>query len=269
MTPQEAADMLTEHIKAVQAGDPEAIRVDKEATAILRARDEERARRERQIARLTGIAVELDAAALGLLSTFAESLHASPGATRDLTSKALAEAQHDRDRGIVREPAPRDVAAEMRGSIMAEIAAERDRQIAKWGDGLPSGGFSSVPTGADRARLELARERCEGWAKEGRCTMRHILEEEVAEVFAEKPGSQLQRAELIQVAAVCVKWIEGIDAQDLTGERDPRPAAEIVREAAKPALVAAPQAVPPCTSVMCMKHGRTRCDGGQGGAPYR
>ena len=103
MTPQEAANMLTEHIKAVQAGDLEAIKVDKEANEILRSRDEAQRSRERQIARLTGIAVELDDAALGLLSTFAESLHATPGATRDLTSKALAAAQHARDREHPRE----------------------------------------------------------------------------------------------------------------------------------------------------------------------
>lgn len=212
MTPQEAADMLTEHIKAVQAGDPEAIRVDKEATAILRARDEERARRERQIARLTGIAVELDDAALGLLSTFAESLHASPGTTRDLTSKGLAAAQHDRDRGVVREPVPRDHASEMRGAIMAEIAAERDRQIAKWGDGMPRGGFGWTSL-TDRNRMLEAKRACEDRSKRGCCTLRDVLEEEVAEVFAEQPGSQLQRAELLQVAAVCVKWVEAIDAR--------------------------------------------------------
>jgi hypothetical protein len=212
MTPKEAVDMLAAHFRAVKAGDPEALEVDKEATAILRARDEERARRERQIARLTGIAVELDDAALGLLSTFAESLHATPGATRDLTSKALAAAQHDRDRGIVREAALRDVAAESRGAIMAEIAAERDRQIAKWGDKMPRGGFGWTSS-ADQSRMLEAKRTHDEKAARGCCTLRDVLEEEVAEVFAEQPGSQLQRAELLQVAAVCVKWVEAIDAR--------------------------------------------------------
>lgn len=212
MTPKEAVDMLTEHTKAVQAGDPEAIRVEKQANEILRAQDEARRSRERQIARLTGIAVELDDAALGLLSTFAESLHASPGTTRDLTSKGLAAAQHDLDRGVVREPVSRDHASEMRGAIMAEIAAELDRQIAKWGDGVPSGGFGWTSL-TDRNRMLEAKRACEDRSKRGCCTLRDVLEEEVCEVFAERPGSQLQRAELLQVAAVCVKWVEAIDAR--------------------------------------------------------
>ena len=44
----------------------------------------------------------------------------------------------------------------------------------------------------------------------------------------------------------------------------------VVVEAVKqPAAVQRGIVEVPCTSVMCMKHKRTRCDGGQGGAPYR
>ena len=39
-----------------------------------------------------------------------------------------------------------------------------------------------------------------------------ILAEEVAEVYAESDPDRL-RAELIQVAAVCVQWIEAIDGR--------------------------------------------------------
>lgn len=96
-------------------------------------------------------------------------------------------------------------------SSLREIGAERDRQIEKWGDGAPSGGFGGPVLMADLVQVEAAKRRCEAAMKAGTCTMRDVLEEEVAEVFAENPGSARQRAELVQVAAVCVKWIELID----------------------------------------------------------
>lgn len=112
----------------------------------------------------------------------------------------------DRDREAVR-------AADVLRShpALLEIGAERDRQIARWGSAAPSGGFGGPVLMADLVEVEAAKRRCELAAKEHRCTMRHVLEEEVAEVFAENPGSAKQRAELVQVAAVCVKWIELID----------------------------------------------------------
>lgn len=94
---------------------------------------------------------------------------------------------------------------------LREIGAERDRQIVKWGDGAPSGGFGGPVLMADLVEVEAAKRRCELAMKAGNCTMRDVLEEEVAEALAEQPGSARQRAELVQVAAVCVKWIELID----------------------------------------------------------
>ena len=44
----------------------------------------------------------------------------------------------------------------------------------------------------------------------GNGTWRHILTEEVWEAFAEKDSARL-RAELVQVAAAAVNWIEAID----------------------------------------------------------
>jgi hypothetical protein len=43
----------------------------------------------------------------------------------------------------------------------------------------------------------------------------------------------------------------------------------VVEAVKQPAAVQRGIVEVPCTSVMCMKHKRTRCDGGQGGAPYR
>jgi hypothetical protein len=63
-----------------------------------------------------------------------------------------------------------------------------------------------------------AKRSCSAAQEQGDVTYRLVLEEERAEVLAEIGGSQLQRAELIQEAAVCVRWIEAIDRSG----RDPR-----------------------------------------------
>jgi hypothetical protein len=106
-----------------------------------------------------------------------------------------------------------------RGGVLAEVSEERDRQIAKWGDGVPSGGLSPAPGLDELFARDRAQRSCMTLASRGLCTMRLVLEEEVAEVFAEEPGSRAQRVELVQVAAVCVKWIEAIDAQPADEER--------------------------------------------------
>ena len=94
--------------------------------------------------------------------------------------------------------------------ILCELAAERKRQTAKHGD------QSHLPDGTGPAAAGLA-----DWAKQrtdaasqatgdGTVTFEHILTEEWAEALAEDQPAAL-RAELIQVAAVAVQWIEAID----------------------------------------------------------
>ena len=88
------------------------------------------------------------------------------------------------------------------------VADERVRQRAKWGvQVLPNG------TGGPGARAvaEWARQDCQSAAAAGRVTWADVLEEEVAEAFAESDPVRL-RAELVQVAAVAVQWIEALDA---------------------------------------------------------
>lgn len=95
---------------------------------------------------------------------------------------------------------------------LLDILAERARQDAKHGPGLPSGGMGPMPGLSELAAVQRTQKRCDDAARAGQCTMRLVLEEEIAEVFAERPGSARQREELVQVAAVAVKWIEAIDA---------------------------------------------------------
>jgi hypothetical protein len=56
----------------------------------------------------------------------------------------------------------------------------------------------------------MHREACQMATADGRVTWRHILTEEVYEAFAESDPTKL-RAELVQVAAVAVQWIQAID----------------------------------------------------------
>jgi len=88
-----------------------------------------------------------------------------------------------------------------------EVFYERGAQDARWGEqNHPDG--TGLPT--DKASANFARLITDTNAKEGRLTFRDILHEEVAEAFAETEPNKL-RAELIQVAAVAVAWVEAID----------------------------------------------------------
>lgn len=79
------------------------------------------------------------------------------------------------------------------------------------------GDQSHLPNGTawarDRVMADLARAGCDQARDDNRITWRHILEEEVREAFAEKDPALL-RAELVQVAAVAVKWIDAIDRKE-------------------------------------------------------
>jgi hypothetical protein len=97
--------------------------------------------------------------------------------------------------------------------VLDEIAAERRRQEAKWGEqNHPDG---TRLTDVDRVAAEAARRECEQAFAAGTGTWRLILEEEIREAFAESSPEAL-RAELIQVAAVAVAWAEAIDRRYAT-----------------------------------------------------
>lgn len=107
--------------------------------------------------------------------------------------------------------------------VLAQVAIERKRQDAKWGeqnhaDGtgmawpelvIPAFGWASGGNQAEQA-ANLVRKACQRAAKTGHTTWLHILLEEIAETFAETDPAAL-RVELIQTAAVAVAWAEAID----------------------------------------------------------
>lgn len=92
------------------------------------------------------------------------------------------------------------------------ILAERVRQLTRWGVQ-----HRADDTGGATLRVEAdqAKRTCQAAEKfvKGGAGWRLVLAEEVAEAFAETDPGKL-RAELIQVAAVAVAWIEDLDTRD-------------------------------------------------------
>jgi hypothetical protein len=114
-------------------------------------------------------------------------------------------------------------------AVLCEVAAERERQDAKWGvQNHPSGtGGEGEHWESDTLR-EVRRDRakqainaCDLAASQKRLTWRHILNEELAEAVAEDESADL-REELVQVAAVAVGWIECIDRRRAAAPPSPQ-----------------------------------------------
>jgi hypothetical protein len=100
--------------------------------------------------------------------------------------------------------------------IYSEIADERQRQDAMWG---PQNHLDGTG-GREREHLaSMARHYCNTNFKQGSGTWRDILNEETCEAFAESDPLKLRR-ELVQVAAVCVAWLEAIDRRLVNGTPD-------------------------------------------------
>lgn len=90
--------------------------------------------------------------------------------------------------------------------VLADIAAERDAQDRIWGvQEFPDGSGPEFREHADEAKRECGA----AWSR-GELTWRHILAEEFFEALAESEPAAL-RGELVQTAAVAVKWIQSLD----------------------------------------------------------
>lgn len=95
-------------------------------------------------------------------------------------------------------------------AVAAEVCAERDRQDARWGlQNHPDGTGSEQ----DKSCADLARETCDTAFRCGVGNWAQVLTEEFCEAMAESDPDKL-RAELIQVAAVAVAWVEAIDRRE-------------------------------------------------------
>ncbi|MFC1410475.1 hypothetical protein ACEZCY_14545 [Streptacidiphilus sp. N1-12] len=134
--------------------------------------------------------------------------------------------------------------------VLVEVATERSRQDLKWGR-------QNHPDGTGSVNQQEAAVQARTWCKSafgaGYGTWSDVLAEEVAEANAESDPERL-RAELVQVAAVAVAWIEAIDRRDPPenpgrGEQLARaaaagPVSPMFRELAAASPLPAPAAVP-------------------------
>lgn len=96
--------------------------------------------------------------------------------------------------------------------VLAEVDAERRRQDEKWGEQNHEDGVGYRYL---RRKAAIARRECDAGFAAGSGSWRLILREEYAEALACTDPADL-RAELIQVAAVAVAWIEAIDRRAAT-----------------------------------------------------
>lgn len=106
-------------------------------------------------------------------------------------------------------------------AVLVEVANERADQFERYGDNadLEDGtgptehwlrvGDPYLPE-RDAVRIEAAFRR--NYESRDTPTWMHLVREEVAEAFSENDPDRL-RSELLQVAALCVSWIEKIDAR--------------------------------------------------------
>ncbi|GAA4624473.1 hypothetical protein GCM10023196_024750 [Actinoallomurus vinaceus] len=93
--------------------------------------------------------------------------------------------------------------------VLADVAAERAAQDVMWGvQDFPDGTGPEHATAADAAK----RDCRDAW-RGARLTWRHILAEEFHEALAETDPRAL-RTELVQTAAVAVKWVQALDRRD-------------------------------------------------------
>lgn len=104
-------------------------------------------------------------------------------------------------------------------SVLDEVQAERARQFARYGTNEDLKDGTGEPwleplSFQDAAHIEsVLRFDYEVFEKtRGTITWMHLVREEVAEAFAEMDPEKL-RAEVLQIAALCVSWVEKMDAR--------------------------------------------------------
>lgn len=105
--------------------------------------------------------------------------------------------------------------------VLDEVARERARQFAQYGtnadlqDGTGADAYWLYPFSLHTALTAQAGFRAdyEGHEQQhGAPTWMHLVREEIAEAFQESDPARLEE-ELVQVAALCVSWVEKIRAR--------------------------------------------------------
>lgn len=95
----------------------------------------------------------------------------------------------------------------MNTTILADVIVEGSRADAEYHRDYPDGTSQSNAAVADKLRAS-----CDRKDRAGTTTWADVLAEETAESICETNPARL-RAELIQVAAVAVRWVRSLDAR--------------------------------------------------------
>jgi hypothetical protein len=128
-----------------------------------------------------------------------------------LTDEQEADASADTSR-VLRDVADERRLQRVRYGLNRDLMDGTGPRVA-WLQGVGQHGDLQSAKGIEEL-LRLAYEQYE--KQQGRPTWRHLVLEEVAEAFAESDPVRL-RAELLQVAALCVSWVETLDARGTVG----------------------------------------------------
>ena len=160
--------------------------------------------RSKLVAGITHDAVELTDDRLALVRAFVAALldaDRRADTARRIDSVALAA----RTAGELAEPSVGPDAAEL-GAVLARVACEVERATRLHGRTCP-GGMGETGTAADKWALSCARVRKQRAIAAGEVSFRHVLEEEIAEVWAEPAGSEEQETEAVQSQAVLARMV--------------------------------------------------------------
>ncbi len=99
--------------------------------------------------------------------------------------------------------------------VLQEVDLERERQDSRFGE-------QNHPDFYERVAPEfvaLMRLKCDEATRAGCLTWQDVLTEEFTEAMGAQSEAEL-RAELVQVAAVAVAWVESIDRRASRGRRE-------------------------------------------------
>ena len=160
--------------------------------------------RSKLVAGITHDAVELTDDRLVLVRAFVAALLDADrlaGVARRIDGPALAA----RQAGELAEPSVGPDAAEL-GAVLAGVACEVERATRLHGRTCP-GGMGETGTAEDRRVLAGARQAKQEAIAAGEVSFRHVLKEEIAEVWAEPAGSEEQEIEAVQSAAVLTRMV--------------------------------------------------------------
>lgn len=112
--------------------------------------------------------------------------------------------------------------------ILAEVLNERFRQDSKWGlQDHPNGTGPDLilfphGVGTFQQIRDDAKQFTDQSTLDGSLTYADVLVEEVFEALAESDPATL-RVELVQIAAVCVQWIQALDRRTAPAVRQQWP----------------------------------------------